>query len=257
MSEQTITNFGRKVFFLYPHSVIQEDLVKEFFRMEYEVYTLKNHDKVKQLLKKHNDSIIFINIDAGLKPDEWKTFIKSIMSDPATEKVQVGILTYNENKALAQYYLMELMITGGFITLKLGLKQSRDIILKTLQASEAKGQRQFVRAKCKEASEATLNIKVGSSYYAGNILDISAVGMACVFDDVIELDSKKMINDIQLRIRGSLCLVNGKIAGVRKAEKDIYVIIFDPKLQESIKAKLKDIIYKLLQYQIDQELNKL
>ncbi|OQY36358.1 MAG: hypothetical protein B6229_10310 [Spirochaetaceae bacterium 4572_7] len=55
--------FGKKIFFLYPHSVIKTDLIHSFIENEYEVYTIKDYLKVKPILKKFNDSIIFINID--------------------------------------------------------------------------------------------------------------------------------------------------------------------------------------------------
>ena len=69
------------------------------------------------------------------------------MASPDTGSVQIGILSYNEDRELAEKYLMDIGVQCGFIKLKLGLQESIAIILKTLEATEARGNRKYVRAK--------------------------------------------------------------------------------------------------------------
>ena len=77
MSGNAGLNLGKKVFFLYPHSVIQNEMVIELIRNEYEIYLLFDHMKTVRLLEKYNDSILFINIDEGLMENEWEKYIKA------------------------------------------------------------------------------------------------------------------------------------------------------------------------------------
>ncbi|MEA1911787.1 MAG: PilZ domain-containing protein, partial [Spirochaetota bacterium] len=58
---------GKKIFFLYPQSVIQDELISFLLRNEYEVYFLNDHVKATKLFKRFSNSICFINIDDGLK----------------------------------------------------------------------------------------------------------------------------------------------------------------------------------------------
>ena len=61
---------------------------------------------------------------------EWEEYIKGIIGSEGTKDVRIGIVSYNENKELAEKYLMELMVPCGFIRLKLGIEESTQIILK-------------------------------------------------------------------------------------------------------------------------------
>ena len=115
------TTDGRKVFFLYPQSVIQEELISFLLKNEYEVYFLKDHRKATRIFKRFNNSICFINIEEGLKEADWIEYIESLKSDPDINGLQLGILSYNNDPALMQKYLMDIGVECGFIQLKLGL----------------------------------------------------------------------------------------------------------------------------------------
>ncbi len=59
MADEVMPNeLGKKVIFLYPQSVIQEKLVTEIMKNEYEVYLLHDHEKNLRLIKKYNNSIL-------------------------------------------------------------------------------------------------------------------------------------------------------------------------------------------------------
>ena len=61
------TDSGRKIFFVYPHSVVQNKLIHELINREYEVYLINNHNKIKSICQQYIDPIIFINIDSTLQ----------------------------------------------------------------------------------------------------------------------------------------------------------------------------------------------
>ena len=62
---------GKKVFLLYHHSVIRDDMLDMLIMAGFETYTLVDEKKAQKLLTKFPDSILFINIDEGLKEKEW------------------------------------------------------------------------------------------------------------------------------------------------------------------------------------------
>ncbi len=242
---------GKKVFFLYPQSVIQDELIAFLLRNEYEVYFLNDHLKASRIFKRFTNSICFINIDNGLKEPEWEQYIKDLRSDSEIKGLQIGILSYNNNPVLMQKYLMDIAVECGFVQLKLGIKQSTDIILKVLEANEAKGRRKFVRADCTKDSRAVLNFSYKDSFFEGKIIDISSVGLACEFNQTIPIDNKTILHKIQLNLRGSLIQVDGLILSRRFDSERILVIVFNPRPKEKELDKIHIFIHKTLQKNID------
>ena len=140
-TDEIIAARGRKVFFLYPHSVLNEELLVEILENEYEIYCIRDHEAAARVAAAWPGSIVFVNIDEGLRELQWEAWIRHLIDAPETASTRLGIMTYNPNPELAHKYLMELMIPCGFIQLKLGLAEGKRIILKTLEANEARGRR--------------------------------------------------------------------------------------------------------------------
>ncbi len=258
MADNSNFDLGKKVFFLYPHSVIQNELVQLIARYEYEVYLINDHDKLFALLRQEQEAILFINIDEHLSVEEWEKFILSLRENDATKAVHVGILTYNEDQELARHFLMDLMVHAGFVLLKLGLNESAKIILKTLIATEAKGRRKYVRVQLPENRSATFNIKVGDSFYSGTISDISSGGMACRFDQAPSDIQNYFFDDIQLTLKGKVIRITGKLAGTRGQDGDkIYIILFENFRSEQEKLNVTSFINQTLQARMNMRLEKL
>ncbi|MCF7929116.1 MAG: PilZ domain-containing protein [Spirochaetales bacterium] len=255
-------NTGKRVFFLYPHSVIEENLVNLLFERGFEIYLVNDHRSLRKLLPRYPDSILFINIDERLQEPEWEQYIRGIMEDKDTGSVQIGILTYNEDEELSRKYLMDLMITGGYVQLKLGVKESSRIILNTLVANEARGKRQYIRANCANR-QATFNIEVSDNIYEGEILDISSAGMACRFTQDPDLAPQTPVGKIQLKLQRRLVMVGGIIAGARspsggEAEtgQRVYVVMFTDYISQDAKNRIIRYVYSVLEAQLQRELNE-
>lgn len=247
--------YGKKIFFLNPHSVIQKDLVEEILKYEYEVYLLNDHRKTLRIIEKYNDSILFINIDSMLKEKEWEEYVKSIMSNPLTSKVMIGILSYNENHELIEKYVMQLMVPCGYIVLKIGLAESLKIILKVLETAEAKGRRKFVRAKCDNTPNISFNVKLTGEILNGKINDISSAGMSCYFDNntMRELPINTHMPDIQLRLKGIIVMIAGKIVATRKVDNITYYVIMFENVDTVKRTRLQLFIHNFLQEELEAE----
>ena len=245
---------ARKVFFLYPHSVIQQELVRELVANEYEVYLVNDHLRLRKVISDYENPIVFINIDDNLQQDEWQQYVEEMMTSE-DNTAQIGILTYNEDQMLAQHYLMELMVTCGFIKLKLGFEQSRTIILKTLEANEAKGRRKYLRIDCWEFKNTEFNVMIKGSLCHGRIRDISSVGMAFSFTEEISLQQNTVVSDIQLKLKGKIARVSGPVVGTRIVDDGaVHVLIFDKRTDANTRSRVHSFIYETLQEQIKQKL---
>ena len=242
---------GKKIFLLYPHSVIRDEMLDLLIMAGYETYTISDEKKVRKLLIKFPESILFINIDEGLKENEWEVYIRGIQNDPATKSSRLGILSYNQDQDLMRKYLMELSIPCGYVQLKLGLQESAKIIISVLEANEARGRRKHIRAECKDDNNAKVNFKRDSGICHGKILDISSAGLAAEFDNPADIPINTLLKEVQLKLRGQLVLADMVLLGHRKDNPCIYIMVFDAKLSSDNKLIIHRYIKNCLQKYID------
>ena len=249
--EKQVDNIGKKIFLLYPHSVIRDDMLDLLIMAGFETYTLLDEKKARKLLIKFPESIMFINIDEGLKEEEWEIYIKSVQADPLTKKSRLGIMSYNQDQNLMEKYLMDLGIPCGYIQLKLGLNDSTRIILNALEANEARGRRQCIRAECEDDINATVNYKDDTVFFKGKILDISSAGIAAKFDKIADFKFNSTIHDVQLKLRGGIVMTDMIFVGQRKDDRHIQIMLFDHKMSTENKRIIHHYIKQCLQKYIN------
>jgi hypothetical protein len=241
---------GKKIFILYPHSVIQEEMLDILIMAGFESYILHDHKRALKLLVKFPGSIMFINIDEGLPEKEWEAYIREIQENPKTAGTKLGILSYNTDQKLMQKYLMDLAVPCGYIQLKLGIKESTRIMLSALEANEARGRRKFIRAFCNDDAMASVNFKgTNGILYNGKILDISAAGIAAKFEKLEDIPANTLLREVQLKLHGSLILSNMVFMG--KRQDNVVVLLFDAKMDQGKKATVHRFIKYTLQHYMD------
>ncbi|GHV85176.1 hypothetical protein AGMMS50230_07840 [Spirochaetia bacterium] len=241
---------GKKIFILYPHSVIKDELLDLLIMGGFESYVLHDHKRALKLLAKFPDSIMFINIDEGLAEKEWETYIRGIQEDPVTKDCKLGILSYNTDQKLMQKYLMDLAVPCGYIQLKLGVKESTRIMLGALEANEARGKRKYIRAYCEDDINAVVNVKGAAGFYYGRILDISAAGIAARFDKFEDYPPNTLLRETQLKLRGGLVLTDVVLMG--KRQDNVWVFLFDiTKMNPDQKITIHRFIKHTIQHYMD------
>ena len=255
MDDINTTPMGKKVFFLHPSVFVQNTVIEPLILMEFEVYLIKDETKILKLLKKYPDSLVFASINEALDPQQWEAWMRQVKNTPALKEVSIGVISNTNNDNVRKLYLDIFKVDCGFIP----VKQDKDRVIKimadVLNAAEAKGRRKYVRTSTRGESKTTINLPVGDGYCTGDIYDISIVGLSCVFNDDITLQNKTVIHDIQIRLQGSLLKVDGILYGSRIEERrNVYVILFSPKTDFSIKSKIRMFIQKRLQSAIDEEM---
>jgi hypothetical protein len=248
----TVAGNGKKVFLLYPHSVIHEEMLDILIMNGFETYTLVDHKKALKILVLFPDSIMFINIDEGMPEKDWEVYIKDIQKNSVTSGTRLGIMSYNQDKALMEKYLMKIEVPCGYIQLKLGIQESTRIILAALQANEAKGRRKYIRAFCEDDNYATMNYKDSEVFFQGKLLDISSAGIAARIPKFPDLPPNSLLRNIQLKLRGALVMTDAVLMGKRQDDKDVWILIFAPsKLTSESKLVIHHYIKQCLQRYID------
>lgn len=250
-SEELKVAWGRKVFFLYPHSVFNNELLLELLANQYEIYVLRKHEDAWRAAEKYPGSILLVNIDEGLSEKEWEAWIRKLLADPKRAQTKVGILTYDSDQVLARKYLMDISVPCGFIQLKQGMAKSKKIILETLEANEARGRRRYVRARCPDPRKAAFNMRVGGKLVNGHIRDISPAGMSFHLDRPAHMKANAALDDIQLKLKGVVCRVSGIYVGEMKEGPRRDLLMF----KQPVPPDTVDKIHRFIFYSLQQELD--
>jgi len=243
---------GKKIFFVQPNSVIQKEMVTELIRLEYEVYLITDAADAMDVFYEHPDCLAFLNIDDGLSEQGWLNFVQDVQRDPELQGVKLGILTYNPDPELASKYLFIHTVPCGFVRLSLRLAESTNIITKVLEANEAKGRRKFLRVACEE--HARLNFKTHADFIEGRVVDLSSVGLSCTLDPDKVWPQHSVFKSMQLKLKGSLCLVDGVVMGSRRLEGGmgtLYIILFDAKIANHHREKIRTYMQWVLQSSVE------
>jgi hypothetical protein len=240
---------GRRVLFVDPPSVVQEQMIHFLVSAQYEAAIVKDHRRLNAVLKMFPHSVVYFNLDSRVPPPALEQIVRAVISGKDEHGAEVGILSYNPNPEVAQRYLMELGATCGYVILELGFQKSARIAIKALEAVEARGDRRFVRVKVPKG-KGSYHVKLSGVEITGEILDISEAGMACFMSGEYGLDTE--LPDIQLRLWGSLLRVSGVIRGTRRTPQGtVYVVMFDEIADGSAKGKLYTFLRRVMQYEVD------
>lgn len=252
MESGSVESWGRQIFFLYPHAVVQEELLPILLEQEYEVYLVKDYERLAMLLRESRDSVLILNVDAEIKGLKWSEYARSIVALGSGTKL--AALTYREDRTLVQTFVAELGCE--LIVVKAGIEESRSALLKVLSEAGAIGKRKYVRASCNDAAIASFNVKYAGHIHAGVVKDISSAGFAGTFTGALRLSAETHLTDIQLRLRGRLIRASGVVALTRRSNDgpEVNVVLFDRRTEPETRAKLRLFIHELLQTELDRRL---
>ncbi|MDR2049007.1 MAG: PilZ domain-containing protein [Treponema sp.] len=246
---------GKKVFFIHPSALTQNEIVSELAQQEYEVYVMRDAGKMADILRRYPSSAVFASVDEALPPKDWEAFIRNITENAETKSVAVGVIVNMDNDNAKRFYLNTLKISGGYVPLKPDTGKAIKNILEILKSVEAKGRRKYVRADTRDDPMASINISLNGKYINGTIWDISVVGLSCVFNGNPELEKNSLFPDIQIKLQSSILKVEGLVFGSRMDGADkVYVIVFTKKIDPVVRTKIRTYIQKNLQLKMDQEI---
>ena len=245
---------GKKVFFLCPSVHIQNQIMDELTQQEFEMYAVKDTAHMTRLLKKYDDSIVYVNLDDNTYKSELEKWIESIRT--AVPSVKIGVFSSTTDEEYKNKFIKKFDVTCGFINLKMDMNKAAKKISETLENMKVKGRRKYLRVTTEHEISATVNLPHEGNFVKGTIKDVSVVGMSCVFDRDPPLANKTLYKDIQLRLQSMLLKAEAVVFGYRTDEsgKRTYVLLFTQKISPDVRVKIRKYIHQSLQNKIDSEL---
>ncbi len=221
---------------------------------QYEAAIVKDIRTIQAILNKFPNSVVYFNADTRTSTGTLEQIVRAVVDSRDKHGADVGIITYNEDRDLAQHYLMEVGVTAGYITLNIGFEKSARIIIRALEAAEARGDRRFVRVRVPPGrAKLNVNLNSGGRIIPGAVLDISEAGAACRLAE--DYPTGTEFPDIQLQLWGTLCRVSGRIAGKRETpDGTVSVVLFDTINDSSTRAKIYAFLKRVMQHEVDSAL---
>ncbi|MDR3336527.1 MAG: PilZ domain-containing protein [Treponema sp.] len=244
---------GKKIFFLYPSSLIQNEIAYELVQQEYEVYLIKDHLKIKRVLKKFPDSIVFINVDDGVDEKSWEAWMKGLLADPFTARIKLGLLTAMRDEALEKKFSTTFKLPCGYTEVsKSDPLKTVKTIFGYLLAVEARGRRKYLRASSENDTQMTINIPYNSLFLKGVIKDISVTGLSCVFQEDPMLDKNTLCQDMQIKLQSIILKTEAICFGSRPdGLQKIYVFLFTQRIDPDVRIKIRSFIQSLMQSKLE------
>jgi hypothetical protein len=255
-NEYSPSNFlGKKIFFLHPSAVVQNEIVAELAQQEFEVYIVKDHAALAQVLKRYPGSIVFADIDERMSEKDWEAWIRGLINNPATNQTGIGILSVNGDEQLQRKYVNSVRVQCGYTVLKADLNQVIRQLVEILKAMDAKGRRKYIRAITENEAFTTINFPLNGTFVNGIIKDISAVGLSCSFGEDPELTKNTLFQNIQIKLQSTILKVEGIVFGSRAdGASKTYVILFTKRIDPETRSKIRKYIQQNLQAKMDAEM---
>jgi hypothetical protein len=251
--KSNVAIIGKKVFFLYPTTIVQHDVVEELIQQEYEVYIIQDHKKLQKIVAKYPAAVILVNIGDQLSANEWEQWIRRMKEDPVTAKVDIGILSPSSDEKLRHRFDV-LKINCGFTLVKSDTAILIKQVLEAIKPAEAKGRRKYIRTTLNSEDMAAINMPINGQYVKGVIKDISSIGLSCVFEDALDLGKNAICKNIQIKLHSILLKAEGILIGSRMDENlEIHVIVFTQRTDPAVRTKIRKYIQSAMQTKIDAE----
>jgi hypothetical protein len=256
MGQETENTLGRKIFFLYPSAVVQNSIIAELIQQEFEIYIMKDEKKLRQLLKKYPDSIVFANLYDGMSEKDWESWIRGVMADTQLAGVDIGIVVSGDDETLKQKYLSKIKVHCGYTVVKSDISLCTKQLMDILRDANAKGRRKYLRADTSQESNITINLPVHGTFVTGAIMDISVVGFSCVFENDPGLTKNTLFQDLQIKLQSVLIKAEGIVFGARAdGDKKAYVLLFTKRMDPDARTRIRKFIQSNLQAKIYAELS--
>jgi hypothetical protein len=246
---------GKKIFFLYPSALIQNEIAAGLVQRELEVYIVKDHVRLRRILKRYPDSIVWVNIDNGMPEKEWDGWIRNILNDSATANIVFGILSSESNGVLGLKYTEVIKVKCGYVVVKKDTRSAIIQIFERLKAVDAWGRRKYIRVTSDNEALTTINLPYNNDFIKGVIKDISVAGLSCCFSEDPNIDKNSLISNIQIKLQSVLLKAEGIVFGSRMDGLDkIYVIIFTQRTDPEVRVKIRKFVQASLQVRMDKEM---
>ena len=247
------TGENRKVFFLHPQAVVQDELVRALITDNYETYLIRNHVSAKAILRRYPDSVLLAQVDSGLDEQKWKDFAGDLKANPLFSELTLCVLSVSSIDRIRSSFLgQSSAFSCGFSYGKYDFAATYLSIKEMLEQEKVNPRNFTVKATCPAELKASVVFTKDQIRFEGSLGDISISGLTCRIDGPEPLyPSEFPIPRIIISYKKSQLTVSGRIVGSHGKDNDVYLILFDNAAEPDKKEAIYDLVHACLQAHID------
>ena len=251
---------GRKTFFICPDAtLLPENYLEEYMARGYETYIIGDDRycplkaKVEVIIETFTDSILFFYIDMPVSGISWEKYIKELQEKYAG-RILIGVLyakrqSEEDKKKLEKYYLFDVGIQCGCISLEYQKAKNFALIDKVMYANQACGRRKNIRAICDTKSRVSFVTKHGQ--IKGSILDISLSHFSAIFEKTLDVQLYEKIPKVLINVNG-LHFISDAILVMQRMKNGVMLNVFvfsnsmgQQGVESDIQPRLLERIYQM------------
>ena len=260
MAANDISIKGRKVFFLNLSADVKERLPIALREKEYEIYILDDYRYAKNVLREYPESMLFVQIDDHdknqLTTNQWFNFLNSFKSDESLCSTLVGIISKRMPTSVQHFFMLNLPLAAGFLSIRNITGSILSNLQNVLEINNAKGRRQYVRARCADDSIDYINFTFNGKEFNLKLNDISCAGISCWVSNASAqlFIPNAVLKDMVLKLGLKTSLKCSTVIFTVKTlteQKSLLVLLLLPNTTETTKNAIRNHVFDVLQNEID------
>ncbi len=244
----------KKAFFLFIDPYAEKWLGERISTHEYESFFLKDHRRVHDIFQKYPRSILFVNTLEPPRNVDLTWLINRFKEDCTLQETTVGVFALPGAGIHSSFPEIDFHIPVENSRGVLHCDETVAGIVDVLEENNARGMRNYIRARCDSRYHATFSIKRNGNIINGFIVDISSAGMLASFPAPQHYEPNTHIDDLQLRLYGTTCGISGNVMGSRGGDNKNCVILFDYSNAPLEKQKVQAFVARMLRKEMEAEL---
>lgn len=251
MGRNIVTN--RKVFFLHPQAVVQDELVRALVAENFEAYLLRNHVSARMILRDFPDSILLVQTDSGLEEQKWIEYADGLKANPFFSGLTICVLSVSGDDEIRKFYLeRSASFSCGFSYGGYNFAVTYPRIKEMLERERANPPGISIKGTVPESLNASVVFTRDHNRYEGRLREISISGLTCKIDGKEPLYPGEVpIPAIIVTYARTQFTVSGRIAGNHGNDDSIHLILFDTTALVDKRDDIFDLIHTCLQAQIE------
>ncbi len=244
---------NRKIFFLHPQAVVQDELARGLIENNFEAYFLRNHVSAKMILRDFPDSILLIQIDSGLDEQKWIEYADGLKSNPIFSELTICVLSVADMTVIRKTYLeRSTSFSYGFTYGGYDFSALYPLIEDMLKNEKANPPGISVKGNAPDKLKISISFIRDSNRYEGLLKEISISGLTCKIDGKEALiPSEVPVQPIIITYNHTQFTLSGRIAGNHGEDDSVHLILFDSTVMIDKRDNIYDLIHVCMQAQIE------
>jgi hypothetical protein len=247
---------NRKIFFLHPQAVVQDELARAFIEEHFETYLLRNHVSAKLILRDFPDSILLMQVDSGQEKQKWIEYANDLKANPVFSGLTLCVLSVSSMEEIRKTFLdRSEALSYGFSYGQYDYEKTYMALREMFEREKASPPRFAVKGTAQEKTKISVVFTRDNNRYEGLLREISITGLTFKFEGIEPLyPSEVPIPSIVISHRTSQFVVSGRIVGNSDDDSNIHLILFDEITVSARRNDIYDLIQTCLQSQIEAQI---